>query len=137
MKRIRVEFDFINCILIPYNISQPTSFTFAYCVKNVQINSASPYDSIVTCCCTVQEDTSTVNKCLLYKEIFKQRRKNQTIFKMACSYKVCIVKDEFENANCFVSIKPNLEEFDSLKEAIYDRFTMLKNQPLHIYYQGQ
>lgn len=56
---------------------------------------------------------------------------------MACEYKISIVNKETDIVNCFISIKPSSSNFDSFKEAIYDRFPILKNQPLYIFYNGK
>lgn len=58
---------------------------------------------------------------------------------MACEYKISVIKIDYQSESCstFVAIKPNLPSFDSLKEAIYDRFPVLNNQPLYIFYRGK
>lgn len=53
-------------------------------------------------------------------------------------YKICIFEHENDtDEEMFVLIKPKLPNFESLKEAIYERIPMLKDQPLNIFTQGK
>lgn len=76
----------------------------------------------------------TRRKILVNKDIFSKEKK---YFKMVPVFKISLFENESDNNSYYVLIQPRLPTFDSFKQAIYDRFPVLRNKPLCMYYYGK
>lgn len=58
-------------------------------------------------------------------------------------FKISVYEDDEDveksrrNQEYYVLIQPKLPNFDSFKEAVYDRFPVLKGRPLNMFYFGE
>ena len=56
---------------------------------------------------------------------------------MAVDYNICVLNRENDRDDSFVLIKPSSPDIDDVKKAVFDRFPMLQNRPLHMFYNGK
>lgn len=56
---------------------------------------------------------------------------------MAPLFKISLFDDESDTNTYYVLIQPHLPTFYSFKQAIYDRFPVLRNKELYMYYYGK
>lgn len=56
---------------------------------------------------------------------------------MARVYKVCVLKHEYDYYDLNVPIKPDSLDIVDFKKAVYKRFPVLQNKPLHMFYEGK